>query len=217
MKESKHRFPFFVAYLIIFHTAWLGYVLWVYPRVRTLGETTLRYALVNITVRLILWVLPVFLYLRYIDRVNPFEYLKLRQNWRQGIVVGVLVSTVIFIGNFLRSGMPHPSIQLFTWNSLLSTSLLIGFIEEVPYRGFILQKIEQRCGFWAGNLLSSLLFLGIHLPGWISLHLLKPENAIFVFLFGVVMAIVVKVGKSLWGTIIAHSMNDFISSVIYRF
>jgi membrane protease YdiL (CAAX protease family) len=41
-------------------------------------------------------------------------------------------------------------------------------------------------------------------------------NVISVFLFGIVMAIVLKVGKSLWGSIVAHSLNDFISVVLFR-
>jgi membrane protease YdiL (CAAX protease family) len=215
MRESNHRFAPFVVYLIVFHAFWLGYVLWGYPWVKSLGDTTLRFALVNITLRLLVWVLPVFLYLRYIDHVDPIEYLKLRQNWKQGIIIGIGLSFLIFLGSMVRSGVPHPSSQSLTWNSVLSTSLLIGFFEEVPYRGLILQKLEERYGFWIANLLSSLLFLSIHLPGWISFRLLRAETVISVFIFGLVMAIVFKYCKSLWGTIIAHSLNDCISFVIY--
>jgi membrane protease YdiL (CAAX protease family) len=95
-------------------------------------------------------------------------------------------------------------------------SFLIGFIEEITYRGFILQKFEERYGFWIANPLSSLLFLIIHLPGWISLRLLSTENVLSVFIFGVAMAIVFKYCKSLWGTIITHSLNDFISYGIFH-
>jgi membrane protease YdiL (CAAX protease family) len=181
-----------------------------------LGNTTLRFALVNITLRSVIWVLPVFLYLRYIDHVEPIEYLKLKQNWKRGIIIGIMLSILIFLGSMVRSGVPHPNMHSITWNSILGTSLLIGFFEEIPYRGFILQKFEERHGFWIANLLSSLLFLSIHLPGWISLHLLRVDNVIFVFIFGVVMAIVFKYCRSLWGSIIPHSLNDFISFVLFR-
>jgi hypothetical protein len=103
-----------------------------------------------------------------------------------------------------------------TVEDVIGTSFLIGFIEEVPYRGFILQKFEERCGFWIANLLSSLLFLSMHLPGWISLHLFKVEGVIFVFIFGVVMAIIFRYGKTLWGPIITHSTNDFLAFLIFR-
>ena len=160
--------------------------------------------------------LPVFSYLRYIDRLDPIECLKLKENWTRGLIIGVVLSLINFFGSMIRFGIPHPITQSLTWNSVIGTSFLIGFIEEIPYRGFILQKLNERYGFWIAALLSSLLFLSIHLPGWISLHLLKAESVISVFLFGVVMAIILRYGKSLWGPIIAHSLNDFIAFVIFR-
>lgn len=217
MRATKQRIAPFLVYLVLFHTFWMwGYVFWVYPWMKTLGDTTFRYALVNISIRFCVWVLPVILYLRHIDHRSPVEYLKLRQNWMKGIIVGLVLVMVIFLGTALRSGMPHPSMRSVTWNSILSTSLLIGFFEEIPYRGFILQKFEERFGFWIANLLSSLLFLSVHLPGWISLHLLTAENVISVFIFGSVLAVVFRYCKSLWGPIVVHSLNDFISFVIFH-
>jgi membrane protease YdiL (CAAX protease family) len=217
MREAKKSFAPFLIYLIVFHAFWMwGFVFWIYPWMQSLGKTTLLYALVNIPLRLLVWVLPVFLYLRHIDHVHPIEYLRLKQNWKRGVIIGIVLTLINFLGSTLRFGIPHPTLQSFTWNSVIGTSLLIGFIEEVPYRGFILQKFEERWGFWVANLLSSLLFLGMHLPGWISLHLLKVESVILVFIFGVVMAIIFRYGKSLWGPIISHSTNDFIAFLIFR-
>lgn len=193
-----------------------GFVFWIYPWMKSLGEATLLYALVNISIRFLVWVLPVFLYLRYVDHIVPVEYLKLKQNWKRGFVIGIALSLINLFGSMLRFGTPHPDPQSLTWNSVISTSLLIGFFEEVPYRGFILQKFNERFGFWTATLLSSLLFLSIHLPGWISLHMLKAESVVSVFIFGVVLAIIFRYGKSLWGPIITHSLNDFIAFVIFR-
>jgi len=193
-----------------------GYVFGIYPWMKSLGDRTLLYALVNLSLRLLVWVLPVLLYLRHIDHQDPIEYLKLKQNWRRGVVIGLALSLINFLGSMARFGAPHPSVQSLTWNSVIVTSFLIGLIEEIPYRGFILQKFEERYGFWVAFLLSSLLFLSIHIPGWLSLHLLKAESAISVFIFGAVMAIVFRYGKSLWVPIIAHSLNDFIAFIVFR-
>ena len=217
MRAPKQRFAPFIIYLIVFHVFWMwGYVFGIYPQMKSLGDRTLLYALVNISLRLLVWVLPVFLYLRHIDHQDPIEYLKLKQNWRRGVVIGLALSLLNFLGSMARFGAPHPSVQSLTWNSVIGTSFLIGLIEEIPYRGFILQKFEERYGFWVAFLLSSLLFLSIHIPGWLSLHLLKAESAISVFIFGAVMAIVFRYGKSLWGPIIAHSLNDFIAFIVFR-
>ena len=216
MKESSNRFFPFIIYLILFYAVWTGYVFYIYPWVQSLGYTTLQYALVNIFIRLLIWVLPVFLYLHFIDRVDPLEFLKLKQNWRRGLLVGLTLSLLIFLINLLRYGVPHPGRPLFTWNSFLNTTILIGFFEEIPFRGFTLQKFEQRFGFWVANLITSLLFLLMHLPGWVSLHILTAYNVISIFIFAAVMAIAFKIGKSLWGPIIAHSLNDFISGILFR-
>ncbi len=213
-QSQKTLFPF-LAYLLLFFSLWTGWVLWVYPLMQALGTMTLAYALLNITLRLLVWVLPVFLYLRCIERVQPFEYLKLTQHWRRGILVGLALSLVNFFGMLLRFGPPHLSTEYITWNSILSTSILIGFIEEIPFRGFILQKLQETQPFWRANLLSSLLFLGIHLPGWIALHQLTLSGAITIFLIGVILAAAFHYSQSLWSSIIAHSLNDFLSGVVF--
>jgi len=192
------------------------YVFGIYPRMRSLGENTFRYALINVSIRLMVWVLPVFIYLRYVDAVNPVEYLKLKHNWRRGVIVGLALSLLNLFGSMIRFGWPHFGSHSFTWNSLFSTSVLIGFIEEVPYRGFMLQKCAEYYGFWVAAIITSVLFLSIHLPGWISLHLLNVGTTISVFLFGFVMAVVLRYSRSLWAPIITHSTNDFFAFVLFH-
>jgi membrane protease YdiL (CAAX protease family) len=214
--ESRKPLAPFIAYLAIFFAVWTAWVLFVYPRMVKIGDATLLYALLSIGFRLALWVVPVLVYLRYVDRVDAVEYLKLRRLWNRGVIVGLAVSLINFVGTMARFGAPHPNMHNVTWNSILGTSILVGFVEEVPFRGFILQKVEERCGFWLANLISSLLFLAIHLPGWISLHLLSSVIAISVFALGAIFAIVFHYSKSLWSSIVAHSLNDFISFVLFH-
>ena len=214
--KAKHLFSPFIAYLILFYGFWVGWVYLIYPPMQALGTATLAYALANIAARLLLWVIPVFLYLRYIDHVHPVAYLKLNHYWKRGILLGLALSLLNFLGMLLRFGPPHPSMQYVTWNSVLSTSILIGLFEEIPFRGFILQKLQEKFPFWISNLLSSLLFLSIHLPGWIMLHALTWSNVISIFVLGVIFAIIFYFSKTLWSSIITHSLNDFLSSVLFH-
>src|SRR5947209_5431224 len=96
--EEKKSFGPFVAYLILFFSVWTAWVYLIYPRMEALGSATLAYAVVNIAFRLLVWVLPVFLYLRYVDRASPVEYLKLRRHWKRGLLVGLAVSVLSFLG-----------------------------------------------------------------------------------------------------------------------
>lgn len=205
-----------LASIALFHGSWAVWLYTVYPWMQQLGDTTLRYALVNIGVRLLVWVLPVFLYLRYVDQVDPITYLKLRQHWKRGILIGVALSVINALLSALRYGMPHPTMESITWNSVLSTSIFIGFVEEIPYRGFLLQQIQERSNFWIANLLTSLLFVAIHLPGWIAFDLLRLETVAFIFIFGCVLALIFHYTQSLWSAIVTHSLNDFLASIVFR-
>jgi membrane protease YdiL (CAAX protease family) len=214
--KAKYLFSHFIAYFLVFYGFWIGWVYLIYPSMQGLGPATLAYALANIAVRLLLWVIPVFLYLRYIDHVNPVVYLKLNYHWKRGILIGLALSLLNFLGMLLRFGPPHPSMQYVTWNSVLSTSILIGLFEEIPFRGFIFQKLQEKFPFWLSNLLSSLLFLSIHLPGWIMLHALMWSNVISIFVLGVIFTIIFYFSNTLWSSIITHSLNDFLSAVLFH-
>jgi membrane protease YdiL (CAAX protease family) len=213
----RTAFAPFLAYVVTFHLGWIAWPTFVYPRLSAVGSTTFTYALLNISIRLLVWVLPVFLYLRYVDRVGPLDYLKLKKHVRRGIAIAAALTALNLFGSMVRFGMPHPSMDRVTWNSVLGTSILIGFIEEIPYRGFMLQKFSERVGFWPANLMTSLLFLLVHVPGWITLHTFREDTAVFVFTFGVVMAIALKYSRSLWAPIVTHSTNDFMSFILFRF
>jgi len=213
---GKTRLMPFIAYVAVFHLAWVAWPFVVYPRLIAIGDTTLSYALLNLGLRLLIWVVPVLLYLRYVDGVEPFGYLGLRQHVRRGVAVAAAVTVVNLIGSIARFGPPHPVVASITWNSMLGTSFLVGVIEEIPYRGFMLQKLAERVDFWPANAITSLLFVAIHMPGWIALHALTAPKAVTIFVFGAVMAAAFRWSASLWAPIIAHSANDFLSSILFR-
>lgn len=206
----------FLAYVVAFHLAWIAWPYLLYPRLVAVGEKTLLYAVLNISIRLLVWVAPVLIYLRYVDGVDPFDYLKLTRRVGRGFVIALALTIVNLLASIARYGVPHPTLERVTWNSVIGTSFLIGFIEEIPYRGFMLQKFAERMDFWLANLITSLLFLAIHLPGWLALHMLRADLAITIFIFGVVMAIVFRYADSLWAPIVTHSTNDFLSFVVFR-
>ena len=206
----------FVLYLVAFHSAWTMWVLLGYPRLQLLGEHTLLYMLINVAVRALVWVVPVFLYLCYVKGVAPGSYLKLRKYWARGLLAAVAFSILNLLFFVAQHGLPHFRAQGITWNSVFSTTLLIGFMEEIPYRGFIFQQLNEWVSFWKAAVLSSLLFVSIHLPGWISLHLFRIHLPIFIFVFGLLMVGLLRLSKSLWAPIVAHSLNDFFSVVLFR-
>jgi membrane protease YdiL (CAAX protease family) len=80
----------------------------------------------------------------------------------------------------------------------------------------MLQKFTERVGSRMAILLTSSLFVAVHVPGWIALHMLTADRVASIFVFGVVMAVAFRYSGSLWAPIIAHSANDFISFVLFH-
>src|SRR5262245_27628203 len=108
----------FAIYLVAFFAVWTAWVLWLYPRLLLLDNRTLAYAIANLTTRGLIWVAPVFLYIRYVDRKNPVSYLKLRDCWRKGLSIGAFVGVLNLAGSVVRFGVPHPTLHSLTWNSV---------------------------------------------------------------------------------------------------
>ena len=214
--SARPRLAPLLAYVCAFHLAWIAWPFVVYPRLVAIGEKTFAYAFANLSLRLLIWVAPVLLYLRFVDGVEPFDYLKLRPLGRREVAVAAALTGINLLGSIVRFGLPHPSMEAVTWNSVLGTSFLVGFIEEIPYRGFMLQKFAERVGFWNAGLITSALFVAIHLPGWLALQMFSAGNVATIFVFSVVMSLAFTYSKSLWVPILTHSANDFLSFVIFR-
>jgi membrane protease YdiL (CAAX protease family) len=215
LPERRSVAPF-LAYVGVFHLGWIAWPYVIYPRLTAaLGPATFAYAVSQLSIRMIVWLVPVWCYLRHVDRVDPLDYLKLKHHVGRGLVVGIGLTLLNVIGTVARFGLPHPTLQRVTWNSILGTSLLVGVIEEIPYRGFMLRKLQERLNFWLANLITSLLFLAIHLPGWFALHTFNVPVAVTITVFGFVMGLAVRWSDSLWAAIVAHSANDFMSFVVF--
>jgi uncharacterized protein len=206
----------FAIYLVAFVAAWTGYVLWVYPRLQALGEGSLPYAVAGIAVRLAVWIAPIFVMLVRVDRAAPLRALGLVEHWKRGLLIGAGLSAFVLAASLLRFGWPQDVASHVTWGSVLGPSLTVGFFEEIPFRGYILQKFWTRMNFWLANTLTSLIFTAFHLPGWLSLHLFTIPLAITVFAISFVLGAVFRYSRSLWSCIIAHNANDFVSFVLFH-
>ena len=88
-------------------------------------------------------------------------------------------------------------------------------IEEVYFRGFLLNKFWQAMGFWRANAASSALFVLIHFPGWFALgrFATPPQlavDALGIFAFGLVFGWAMKRTGSLWPAYALHALNNLL-------
>jgi membrane protease YdiL (CAAX protease family) len=173
--------------------------------------------------RLFTWVAPTMLFILLWEKKNPITYLKLRGNVAKGILVGLLIGAIqgaLHLGfNYVFKGQVNFNLDLgyrVWWNVIITA----GFVEEIVFRGFVLQKIWSRSSFWTANFASAFLFTIAHIPYWAYGHQFSlPMSTIiydfcFVFAFGLLEGYLLKKTNSLWACIVHHSINNFLSLII---
>jgi uncharacterized protein len=89
--------------------------------------------------------------------------------------------------------------------------LLVGFVEEFLYRGYVQFTLAQAIGFWPAAVAWSLVFAGVHLanPG---------ENlvgALEVFLFAMFACLTLRRTGALWFAIGFHAAGDYAETFLF--
>jgi uncharacterized protein len=139
---QKYKTTNLVVYISLFFVAWYFWLTKL-PLYRCSIVLFSIYVLEHIS-KLMIWTVPVFVYLKFCDNEHPWAYLKLIGNLKKGFIWGVL-GTVLFIiynliGTFIIKGFLHFS--FIPMNTFINI-ILVGFTEEILFRGFILQKITS--------------------------------------------------------------------------
>lgn len=139
------------------------------------------------------------------------------------IIIGILSSAVLYGVMFaayqiLKLIYPYTDTEitfLYSLKSLLDIRivivllmLFIGPAEEVFWRGFIQDTLQEKFGDTKGWLIASVLYSLIYI---VSLNLMLVLAALFLGLF---WGYIFKRFKSLWPSIISHSFLDLIVFVL---
>ncbi|WP_052345696.1 CPBP family intramembrane glutamic endopeptidase [Paucisalibacillus sp. EB02] len=171
-------------------------------------------AIVGAVIKLLLWVVPVIILVKLVEKKDPLHFLGLRKNLRKGFGWGAWVSIALVIyfimANllFLQTDLNF-DLGLHTW---LNMVILVGITEEIVFRGFILRKLLQQFTFWKANSITALLFLTIHFPIWFRHGLFESPGILFtfiqVFIIGFIFGVIYKKSNSLWSVIIIHSVYN---------
>jgi membrane protease YdiL (CAAX protease family) len=117
-----------------------------------------------------------------------------------------LLFLALFAANALTAGLPPVSVTLF----ILVNTMLVGWSEEVMFRGIVLRGLHRSFGIWVAILGSSAIFGAIHL---LNVFLTGDLNgavmqAAAAFLSGVFLAAVRLRTGSLWTGIMLHGLWD---------
>lgn len=117
-----------------------------------------------------------------------------------------LIFLALFAASALHSGLPPASVTLF----ILANTMLVGWSEEVMFRGLWLRGLHRSFGIWVAILGSSLIFgamhvLNVFLTGDLNGAVVQATAA---FLSGVFLAAVRLRTGSLWTGIVLHGLWD---------
>lgn len=185
--------------------------------IEPLFSTNIWWILAEPIPKLFFWLLPSYLYLRYVEHVDPLTYLKLKTNVGRSLFWGtsiVLLFDALILSDKYLILHQHFGINTLTPDQWLNVVILVGFMEEIPFRGVIFQKLHERLSFGWAAIISALIFLELHLVYWFSLgkpltYLLMGSPSIFIF--AIIACGLLKRTGGLWGNIVFHSLYDFMT------
>ena len=165
--------------------------------------------LTSLCLYIFLFIGPTVFYLKYIDKVNPLNYLKLDSNVLSGIIKAILISGFIVLFFLLKNktySLRHISFRADIF--LILGKMLVGPLEEIPFRGFYLQKFKESMGFLMANLISSALFASMHIIVMLGSTTNLIYSFVYIMIIGLWMGYIFEKTKSLWCVSIIHSIYD---------
>ena len=80
-------------------------------------------------------------------------------------------------------------------------------LEEFLMRGAVMENLAMEQPFWKANLVSSLMFVLLHVPGWLFMEA-GLGGALPVFLISIVLGLAAHRSRSVLGGVIAHFLNN---------
>ena len=122
----------------------------------------------------------------------------------------ILVFLTSFIGNTWENSKTEAlqqNINLITIGiAFISAAIISPIYEEIFYRGFLYRWLRTRIGFIGALLLSSTIFMIVHIPT----YNVMPVN----FLSGFIFALAYERTNSIWPSIIIHGVTNGIMVVL---
>ena len=214
----------FVIYVAVFFVVW-SLRATVFIHIDESIESAIWKNVYSNSIKFIVWVAPVFILLGVL-RMRPLTYLKLTTPVnKRGLIFGAIVTVawlcLVVLGESIishRSPGAMLTARLSGWPSILLGVFFSPIWEEILFRGFFLNRLNQSLGFWKANLFAALLFMLAHWPYWVSKSGFSGQvikDSINVFLLGSLFGWLMKKTNSLWPAIGAHVANNFLSGLIH--
>jgi len=161
--------------------------------------------------RTALWLGAVLIWIAWQRPAAPLSWLGVSSFDRRSIAIAATVFVILIVWNLLRVHLMNSSAG--TLSSLTFSKLVQGFVgvfvEEIIFRGVIQSRLSERLAGPYAILTTAVLFLLIHLPGWVILSIpVSAAGVVTVLLVGVISGVLRLWTKSLWPGVAAHWANN---------
>lgn len=211
-------------FLLLFFLVWTVRAL-AFDRMDGAITSPLSRSIFSTLIKFLLWVVPAVDYAIWIGKVPPAERLgisvmpgRVGWGWCLLATIGYLVMVAL-----IEMIPGRKSFSMAHLESMGGTLVLLqlGFsplIEEILFRGLVLgELLTLGVGKGWAVLVTSLLFLGTHLPYWLSHEGLTRgmlANAVGVSIFSVVACGLFLKSRSIWPPTVAHIANNLLSTIL---
>ena len=165
------------------------------------------------TAKVLIWILPALRLLRNSNtRLGSLFNFGNWKGWlRWGGGVGLLIALTGIIPNYLQG---KPIFQTQFSVPLLNVLVIAPIFEEILMRGALLTNLQKGYSFAAANLVTSLMFLVLHLPGWYFMGVLVENltnpvgGALSIFLCSLAFGYAAHRSNSVMGGILSLFLNN---------
>jgi membrane protease YdiL (CAAX protease family) len=170
-------------------------------------------------IKFAVWVVPVFFYLRRVERREPFRYLKLSTTpeWKglpRAFAVAVVYFSLVLLVSLFAQGK---RVALGFDGLALASTAVSSLSEEIMFRGFLLNELRERVSFPAANATAALLFALVHAPNWLWTRGAQTQiisDLVGVFALACLLGYLLKKTGTLWACVGAHVFNNFLASLL---
>lgn len=169
----------------------------------------------------LIWAIPFIILVAKYSHCIPVPVKKLfayKVHWSSFLLVFSAITVYVIVGMIVNhKGLwLNPQILLA---QELPKFLVVGFVEEMVYRGWGMNAFSTHMSSSKANLLSSLYFVVLHFPSYFIHWYLDGTfavstmltQAVYVFVLGLVFGWVFKKSQSIWPPMLIHFWSDFAS------
>lgn len=216
-KTSNFKLNRTFYFLAVFFVFWvLCWLLKLFLDAKSLWTKTDEGAFVYwLSAKLLIWIIPSIIFLRLSEKSlgDVFGTQNLRRTIIYGGGFGILFSLMNILA---KTFVFHtPFISYTSALTFVSAVLISPIVEEVFFRGAVLNGFLDSYSFKTANSLTAVFFLLIHFPGWYFqgnlVNNLTSQIAFTVFLLGLIFGYIAYKSNSIIGAMIAHSLNNLTS------